>query len=774
MKLTFLAGDCPLTKTFALQPDGTLEKTSYPFVAEFTSHDEIVHTTAELFDALRKHADLGHCLLKGTLRRPLVNESRAGSTSGSDPSQWIVFDLDGIDVPDVETFIARVLPAEFHDASYVLQWSASQGIDANPALRCHVFFLMSSLYQPEQAKQWLTHLNLTSDILRNGVTLTASAMALRFPLDRTVVQNDKLIYIAPPVCVGVNDHLQGKRIEHIVKANDLVTFAIPVLHTAVLDEAQSSRIAELREELGLPVRKAKYKFVENVGNVCKNPNVATVTGERRARGFVYLNLNGGNSFAYYYPEARPHYLYNFKGEPVYVMADILPDYWERIRQPAPGAEGARVPFAFRHLPTDTYFNGIYDAAADSIVEIASTSGGKKISDFFIQNNAVAPDVIPDWTYEFRPHSDVVFDAEARFCNRFERTQYLRAARPGGSVPRTVGRLLDSILAGDAQCRAHFINWLAWIFQHRDKTGTAWVFHGVEGTGKGVFYSHVLMPLFGEKYCVIKQLKDLDDKFNAELETNLIFVLDEARLASQTNAAKTLNQIKSMVTEPFLNMRAMRANSVQIRNYSNFLFYSNDYDALNISATDRRFNVAPRQEERLLLRAEDIASIRDELDLFASYLIGYKTDEQMAKTALTNEAKQEMRHASQDAFEQICQAIMDGNLQYFAMFLHAEAKELHNIMKHTAYKATVKEWFLNANNPMFVTEAQINAVFTYLIAPDSGFAPQQFARRLAHKNMPLKESDGRQRGRMVTWRLSPEQRAVWAKDLDAAPELRAVK
>jgi hypothetical protein len=36
-----------------------------------------------------------------------------------------------------------------------------------------------------------------------------------------------------------------------------------------------------------------------------NPGETVVTGVKRARGFAYLNLNGGDSWAYFHPEDNP-------------------------------------------------------------------------------------------------------------------------------------------------------------------------------------------------------------------------------------------------------------------------------------------------------------------------------------------------------------------------------------------------------------------------------------------------------------------------------------
>jgi hypothetical protein len=61
-----------------------------------------------------------------------------------------------------------------------------------------------------------------------------------------------------------------------------------------------------------------------------NPEPATVTGVRRARGFVYLNLNGGDSWGYYFPESNAEIVRSFKGDPPVRLSDIAPGLWERV------------------------------------------------------------------------------------------------------------------------------------------------------------------------------------------------------------------------------------------------------------------------------------------------------------------------------------------------------------------------------------------------------------------------------------------------------------
>lgn len=220
IKLHFLEASKPLTKTFSVDSNGILIKTPYPMVKLFTSHEEVINSIEDFSDKLNKHAALGHCLLKGILDRPLNNETRANHTQPNMLTQWVVLDVDGL--PFTPDELLKLIGCE--DIDHIVQYSASSGIiltDQVPSSasldRYHIFLLLTNPEHPAKLKRWLKHLNLSIPSLTKHLALTSSGMALRWPLDITVCQNDKLIFIAPPQCQqGVTDTLINQRLIEVV------------------------------------------------------------------------------------------------------------------------------------------------------------------------------------------------------------------------------------------------------------------------------------------------------------------------------------------------------------------------------------------------------------------------------------------------------------------------------------------------------------------------------------------------------------------------------
>ena len=228
---------------------------------------------------LTDHAALGHCLLKGELQRPLRHESRARSTSPPAPTDWIALDFDG--VPGIKSFEDLIphLPVYFRDVGYVEQLSASAGIEPNKGYWAHVFMLLDTKVPAPQLKEWLLHLNLTVPILRDHIPSQGAQTVLRWPLDITTCQNDKLLYIAAPgLGEGVTDALQGERIRYVRRRQAALHIDFPPVQ-AERNRAETLRLlATLREAAGLPPR--RYSIIKHPsgGTVLGHPGIAQVTG----------------------------------------------------------------------------------------------------------------------------------------------------------------------------------------------------------------------------------------------------------------------------------------------------------------------------------------------------------------------------------------------------------------------------------------------------------------------------------------------------------------
>ena len=177
---------------------------------------------------------------------------------------------------------------------------------------------------PTQLKEWLLHLNLTVPILRSHIRLNKAGTTLRWPLDITTCQNDKLLYIAPPSLEGVEDGFEGERIQYVRKAvTDLpLGFTdFDAEHKPRSAKNCSTNCAQPRSSPSVPI--SSYP-IEAAARTSRTAETVDITSEKRERGYCYVNINYGDSWGYYHPEGEPEILFNFKGEPNYLLKTSHP------------------------------------------------------------------------------------------------------------------------------------------------------------------------------------------------------------------------------------------------------------------------------------------------------------------------------------------------------------------------------------------------------------------------------------------------------------------
>jgi hypothetical protein len=767
VKITFLSAAVPLSKSYEEIAPGNYREESYPHVAKFSSLEYDVTDICQFHDYMVAASEQGMCLLKGNLDRPLVDESRAGHTNSSDPTMWVCLDVD-YTVPHAiqpAQWLDNLHPC-FKDVSFIFHYSAGQNIKTHDGWRGHFFILLDEEVTPAALKQWLIHLNITHDELRSNLALCASGAALRYPLDITTCQNDKLIFIAPPTTIGFE--VKGDRFESHNRTREHLTLDLSGVSAAVCAKVITDIVKEKRQEAELPAKKFKTKSINNGCDVLTNPDPVTVTGKKEARGFVYLNLDGGDSWAYYFPIDNPEVLYNFKGEPAMYLRDVDKDiYLEYKPKSSQSPAVGKTPFGVLDTNTNQYYRGFANSETSELLEIRTTPNTRVLRDFLTQNGVFLPRSEKDWNVEewdvhFDPTKENVVNWAEQTINTYKKTQYIANAEktPGTTVPPTIDKVLTSICV-QRSVKDRFLNWLAYIFQTRQKTGTAWIFQGTQGTGKGVLYEYILSPILGHDYCHEMTMDRMNDDFNQYLEQNLLLFIDEAQTGDSKSGERILNRIKNLVTEPRQHIRGMRRNAVTRDNYTNIVLASNHDEIIRLDTADRRFNVAPRQETPISLDYDDILCIRAELPGFATFLNSYAVSERDVRQVLMNEDRQKLVDLSQTTLDKFFLAIRHGDLAYFTQFLTTSITTDVEGLKYHDFARIVLAWVSGSNEPMNVARDDLRIVYQFL--QQSKVSPTKFSRMAGKYNLeivPVRINNDLVRGLLShQWHLDQAEKAA---------------
>lgn len=796
MDVTFLEGPIPLVKSFYLVND-ELMKNNYPNIRNFTSHTYDVNNLAKLHTLIQEHANQGHCLLKGTLQRELQAESRAGSTNGHSPTSLLVFDLDGVkNIDTIEQFV-ELLPPPFRKVSYIAQYSASMGV-IDKGLSAHVIFWLRNEVTPPVLKQWFTRLNLDTPQLRNSLRLTRTHNALKYPLDVSVGQNDKLIFIAPPrIGKGVKNTFKGERIQLITKKTHTVNFNWNDFNPGTLKKDNLEALNDKRQANGLrKIRSSTERIIDDtvIGKVSDQPEIS---GIKTDRGFVYLNLNGGDSWGYFHPITNPDVLYNFKSEPNYLTRELLPAYYQDAVTTAREAKDDYIEeqkqqraeenneegwqyFTFIDHKTSQLYKGRYDNNNETL-ELYEAPNMYTIKNYQRIHGLEVTSNLDEWLVEFDPSSIVRFNPENRHINTFTPTEYLTSSTPSKTLHPVVEKIIRHATGGCNITYITFINWLAYIFQTRNKTGIAWILHGTYGTGKGLLFNKIIEPILGFAYTPRLDIEALiSDQFNGNIKEGILALIDEADLDAISKKQRSNKVMKELITEPTHTIREMRLASYKTRSFLNLLIFANEKHSAIIMPGDRRYSVAPRQETPIDITPEEIAQIEPALPEICGYFMQYEVNKEAVHRPLDNDARRFIQRLSMNANTEAFNALREGNLTFFVencpeIERPVDLKDQTN-RSLPLYREALLEAYDNANAGLLSRDAVETLIYytTGLAQP----TPHKFTKWMHHNNIDIsvvKISNATKRGiRVSPWQFTDTDEKELKSIEKELTQLRAVR
>lgn len=812
MQLNFLSASngLPLTKTFS-----ATGSSPYPLVTHVDSHTFTVDTIQDFHNTLRQQSQLGHCLLKGDLKQPLVNESRKGKSNRNAYTDLLVLDIDGLRLPNtkfstgplttvhiehIANMIVSALPDELNDVSFIAQASSSFGMKSD-RFSLHLFFMLTVPLPPKTVKLWLQHVNHVDTLFEEQIELSVNGHSLKYVVDTSVADNSKLIFIAPPTFADKTlDPFQDSDQRIVLVNKGQETLDLAPLMSGISREAMFSvsraKKDSLRDTAGMNRKKEKIQIAQvNYRNeeILTNPDKVSITvSDDSSSPFIRCNINGGDSGAYYFNLDAPTYMYNFKDEPIFEIEKADPDFYlsifEMFDDHISESGKASVPVAIRDFYTDIYYCGLFDPNIQQFSDnypLTPLSKGS-IDSFMLSHGRPVPDFIPDARVIFDPtqkEEAIQLQNTPYHINMYRQTDYmLNAVEP--DRPLTLGqgpkirdkcpltyKLIHHILGNGDEEFERFVNWLAYIYQTRQKAGTAWVLTGVPGTGKGLFYSRILRPLFGEAHVPMKALQNIEEQFNLYMRTALFLIVDEFHMSSASQGTiKIADKLKNQITENTTTIRAMRSNQTEVKNFTNFIFLTNRLDAVKIEDGDRRYNIAPRQETKLEEAhpevIEHIDDIHQELHDFAGILKTYEVNTRLVRTCVNNDAKTEMRHVSMSVFEDFCRALKEGELEFFTDVLQIETTNVMGSGDVLPAQRFVKSWLAKSNEDYFmIKDEHLRVVFHALTEQTPRMNSKEFSKRLDRNGLTKtrKRQSGADRdanpirGIEVNWKISDESR-----------------
>jgi hypothetical protein len=768
----------PLRKEIGLA-DGT--NRSYPLAGKVTVHEEKLDLAEAGVEGYRElllnHAAEGHALYKGLMTKLLKHESRRGMTDKEARTEFLVLDVDGLDmdvkigkpatsadVQRVADMVIQMLPAALHETSYVAVASSSFGLDKTKQ-SVHIHFLLKNPIAHRALKQWLDGVNYTQNDIYEKLSLTPSRTRVKNIVDSCLGEPARIVYIAPPYFGPkqqnpFDDNTQ--RFVAVKKANELLDMdaELAEMHKreGVIRLRREQKRKECLKAAGLPTRQHKIKSVMmGDGERCaviSDPPECSLFYAYDTDEFVRYNMGEKKNNAFYVRRDNPEVVFSFipEEQPFLFRAADPQGYAEHVAKYGEGSakvinsDTGEVRNVVREMfieqTHDQFVTIEYDPENDELVDYQERRNAEVAKEWMKFHGRIEPDPVPPiWAIYDPTESRALYEKDGRqYVNTFRAPKFLKAPtididhepwmRYGCAflLRRECPVICEVILNMLGDCDKmfeHFINWMAYIVQHKKKAETAFFVHGEQGTGKGLFHKRVVRPIFG-RYTVMNTLENIaDDKFNDWLAETLFCVVDEFNMrGSSSNQTKVGSKLKNYITEPKLQLRKMQVSMYEVDFFANFLFASNDTDAFTMH-DKRRITMCPKQKrtlesriETLKVRPEEFDDlIEEELPYFAGYLHMCKVNVQQAKSILVTSAREEVLEASMNAVDRFFDNLANGN---FEPFLDLIDKPTRNLDVNEQVALTKIKAFLTANlehintgQPCYIHKDDIRLLYQYM-------------------------------------------------------------
>ncbi len=305
-----------------------------------------------------------------------------------------------------------------------------------------------------------------------------------------------------------------------------------------------------------------------------------------------------------------------------------------------------------------------------------------LKQFCMRHNLPLPKVFPDARYELDFSNNNIIDFKNGIVNKYIAPEILKnntIEKVRVDMPYTIGKLLRHVCGDSEEFEKCFINEMSDLIQTRKKRIVAFLFQGTQGTGKGIFFNDVLRQIIGTRFCMETSMDAFGKEFNGFLEDNVLLMLNEiSGDFGGMNKGTIQEKVKIAITDMNPAIEGKGANRKTGRNHCSILGATNIRNALTIPKDDRRWNIAPRQEKKIVnepwfINYYDFKNaISAELADFVKYLYAYDVDLRTIGLVIENDAKKAMQSLSRTNSEDFFEMLQAGDMRGIVDFITDES------------------------------------------------------------------------------------------------------
>ena len=136
-----------------------------------------------------------------------------------------------------------------------------------------------------------------------------------------------------------------------------------------------------------------------------------------------------------------------------------------------------------------------------------------------------------------------------------------------------------------------VHWMSALINTNKKLALSWVFQSkVHGVGKGVIKEELLQYLVGEDFFTPINVDTVIKTNNKAIDNKSLCILEECEIEKKAEKIKFNSNMKDWITEEQILMREMQVDQRKVRNYSNFMIFTNSDTPFQIETNCRRYAV----------------------------------------------------------------------------------------------------------------------------------------------------------------------------------------
>jgi len=254
---------------------------------------------------------------------------------------------------------------------------------------------------------------------------------------------------------------------------------------------------------------------------------------------------------------------------------------------------------------------------------------------------------------YMPFDDITFEENNKILfNTYKKSKLLKSNETYAHDEFiNIKILINNLVGGNEEEYTYFIKWLAWQVQNPlRRLPTSIILQGEHGTGKTKFCELVLKPLFENNFCEIGQ-SDINKEYNDYIMGKQLIVANE--VIHNDNKFLVPDKLKNYVTDEYLSINRKFKDTIYVRNYSQWIFVTNNQVPLKIETGDRRYSVfkSKKLSNGRKLISDILDNYQTELNSFIYYLKTIKVNYKDVDSPIENEAKKELIKASYNSVQE---------------------------------------------------------------------------------------------------------------------------